>query len=89
VSSERQSTEQGARLFRIEAGALYIERDSVTKTSNKVVSGSDETSKLIVRIRGCGRTAVQTARRHRDDLATATALVPIPLKRTARRAGRR
>src|SRR6185369_11557540 len=49
VTSERQGTEQGARLFRIEAGALYIERDSVSKTTYKVVSGSDETSRLIVR----------------------------------------
>jgi hypothetical protein len=30
----------------IEAGQLYIERDSVTKTTYKVVSGSDEISKL-------------------------------------------
>jgi len=81
VTSERQSTEQGARLFRIEAGALYIERDSVTKTTYKVVSGSDETSKLIVR-----HPRMSSARLFKppvgteDDLATATALVPIPLK---------
>jgi hypothetical protein len=81
ISSERQSTEQGARLFRIEAGALYIERDSVTKTTYKVVSGSDETSKLIVR-----HPRLSSARLFKppvgteDDLATSTALVPIPLK---------
>jgi hypothetical protein len=49
VSRERASTDQGARLFRIEAGALYIERDSVTKTTYKVVNGGDETSKLLIR----------------------------------------
>jgi hypothetical protein len=81
ISSERQSTEQGARLFRIEAGALYIERDSVTKTTYKVVSGNDETSKLIVR-----HPRMSSARLFKppagteDDVATATALVPIPLK---------
>ncbi|MES1183924.1 MAG: DUF4139 domain-containing protein [Myxococcales bacterium] len=81
VTSERQGTEQGARLFRIEAGALYIERDSVTKTTYKVVSGSDETSKLIVR-----HPRMSSARLFKppagteDDLATSTALVPIPLK---------
>jgi hypothetical protein len=81
VSSDRQTTEQGARLFRIEAGALYIERDSVTKTTYKVVSGSDETSKLIVR-----HPRMSSARLFKppagteDDVATATALVPIPLK---------
>jgi len=81
VSSERQSTEQGARLFRIEAGALYIERDSVTKTTYKVVSGSDETSKLIVRHpRLSGARLFKPPVGTEDDLATATALVPIPLK---------
>jgi hypothetical protein len=81
VSSERQSTEQGARLFRIEAGALYVERDSVTKTTYKVVSGTDETSKLIIR-----HPRMPSARLFKppagteDDLATSMALVPIPLK---------
>jgi len=81
ITSERQGTEQGARLFRIEAGALYIERDSVTKTTYKVASGSDETSKLIVR-----HPRLSSARLFKppvgteDDLASATALVPIPLK---------
>ncbi len=81
ITSERQSTEQGARLFRIEAGALYIERDSVTKTTYKIASGSDETSKLIVR-----HPRLASARLFKppvgteDDLATSTALVPIPLK---------
>jgi hypothetical protein len=81
ISSERQGTEQGARLFRIEAGQLYIERDSVTKTTYKVVSGSDETSKLIVR-----HPRLSSARLFKppvgteDDLASSSALVPIPLK---------
>jgi hypothetical protein len=81
VSSERQSTEQGARLFRIEAGALYVERDSVTKTTYKVVSGSDETSKLIVRHpRMPGARLFKPPSGTEDDLATSMALVPIPLK---------
>src|SRR6185369_13574999 len=81
ISSERLTTEQGARLFRIEAGALYIERDSVTKTTYKVVSGNDESSKLLVR-----HARMSSARLFKppvgteDDVATATALVPIPLK---------
>lgn len=81
VTSERQSTEQGARLFRIEAGALYVERDSVTKTTYKIASGNDETSKLIIR-----HPRMPSARLFKppvgteDDLATSMALVPIPLK---------
>ncbi len=81
VTSERQSTEQSARLFRIEAGALYIERDSVTKTTYKVVSGSDETSKLIVRHpRIHGARLFKPPVGTEDDLASSMALVPIPLK---------
>jgi hypothetical protein len=85
VSTERDATQQGARLFRIEAGALYVERDSVTKTTYKVVNGSDETSKLVVR-----HARLSSARLFKppvgteDDLATATALVPIPLKARGR-----
>jgi hypothetical protein len=85
VSSERVTTEQGARLFRIEAGALYIERDSVTKTTYKIVSGNDESSRLLVR-----HPRMSSARLFKppvgteDDLATATALVPVPLKPRAR-----
>jgi hypothetical protein len=81
VTSERDSTQQGARLFRIEAGTLVIERDSVYKTTYKVASGSDETSKLIVRHpRMSGARLFKPPPGTEDDLATATALVPIPLK---------
>ncbi|MDF3067846.1 MAG: uncharacterized protein K0R38_3447 [Polyangiaceae bacterium] len=81
VSRERASTDQGARLFRIEAGALYIERDSVTKTTYKVVNGGDETSKLLIRHpRLGGARLFKPPAGTEDDLASASALVPIPLK---------
>jgi hypothetical protein len=81
VSSERQATEQGARLFRIEAGTLSIERDSVTKTTYKVQNGGEETSKLLVRHpRLGGARLFKPPAGTEDDLATASALVPIPLK---------
>lgn len=81
VSSERSGTEQGARLFRIEAGALYIERDSVTKTTYKVLNGGDETSRLLVRHpRLSGARLFKPPVGTEDDLASASALVPIPLK---------
>jgi hypothetical protein len=81
VTSERQGTEQGARLFRIEAGQLYIERDSVVKTTYKVASGNDEASKLIVRHpRLSGARLFKPPAGTEDDLATSTALVPVPLK---------
>jgi hypothetical protein len=81
VASESQFTQQGARLFRIEAGMLTIERDSVTKTTYKVTSGSDETSKLVVRHpRQPGSRLFKPPAGTDDDLATSSALVPIPLK---------
>jgi Domain of unknown function (DUF4139) len=81
VSSERLGTEQGARLFRIEASALYIERDSVTKTTYKVVNGGDEASKLLVRHpRLSGARLFKPPAGTEDDLPSASALVPIPLK---------
>jgi len=81
LTSERSSTEQGARLFRIDGGELYIERDSVTKTTYKVVSGNDETSKLLIRHpRTPGARLFKPPVGTEDDLATATALVPVPLK---------
>jgi hypothetical protein len=81
VTSERIGTEQGARLFRIEAGALYIERDSVTKTTYKVVNGGEESSKLLVRHpRLGGARLFKPPAGTEDDIASASALVPIPLK---------
>jgi hypothetical protein len=85
VASQREATAQGARLFRIEGGELYIERDSVTKTTYKIVNGSDETSKLIVRhSRLAGARLYKPPVGTEDDLATTTALVPIPLKARGR-----
>jgi hypothetical protein len=81
ITTERQVTQQGARLFRIEASSLFIERDSVTKTTYKVVSGSDEASKLIVRHpRQPGARLFKPPVATEDDVATSSALVPIPLK---------
>jgi hypothetical protein len=81
VSSERTGTEQGARLFRIEGGALYIERDSVIKTTYRVVNGGEEASKLLVRHpRLGGARLFKPPAGTEDDIASASALVPIPLK---------
>ncbi len=85
ITSERQSTEQGGRVFRIEAGQLTIERDSVTRTTYKVASGSDESSKLFVRhARLQGARLFKPPAGTEDNLATAQALVPIPLRARGR-----
>ncbi|HYQ18602.1 MAG TPA: hypothetical protein VEQ58_22655, partial [Polyangiaceae bacterium] len=61
-------------------GDLYIERDNVTKTTYKIVSGNDEASKLLVRHpRTPGSRLFKPPVGTEDDLASATALVPVPL----------
>jgi hypothetical protein len=80
VTSERLMTEQGARLFRIEAGALMIERDSVLKTTYKISSGSGEASKLIVRhARQHGARLHKPPANTEDNLATQQALVSVAI----------
>ena len=49
VESERRNLELGARLFKIEAGELIVERDSVTRTLYKIKNGSEVSAKLLVR----------------------------------------
>jgi hypothetical protein len=49
VDTERRQSEEGARLHKIEAGELWIERDIVQKTIYKIKNGSDERSKLLVK----------------------------------------
>jgi hypothetical protein len=85
VTSERQSTEQGARLFRIEAGALYVERDSVTKTTYKVASGSDETSRLIARAHSAQAARAGRVGGGREASRPARARLAAPARRRSRK----
>jgi hypothetical protein len=78
---EQRIDQQGARLYRIEASQLHIERDWVTRTLYKVDVGSDRPGKLLVR-----HPRLHGTRLHNpppgtdDDAATSTALVPVTLR---------
>lgn len=85
VENERQNLELGARLFKIEAGELVVERDSVTRTLYKIKNGSEQSAKLLVR-----HPRLAAARLYKppagteDNLGTGSALVPIVVQAAAR-----
>ncbi len=80
VESERRSLELGARIFKIEAGELVIERDSVTRTIYRIKNGGDAKAKLLVR-----HPRLSAARLFKpppgteDNLGAGNALVPIQI----------
>jgi hypothetical protein len=81
VSSERKSDQQGARLHRIEAGQIFIERDAVERTIYRIDNGGDREAKLLVKHpRIPGARLFKPPPLTEDNLATRTALVPIALR---------
>jgi len=85
VESERKYEQQGARLARIEAGELYIERDNVIKTIYKIKNGSDKRSKLVVKhLRQPGSRLFRPPSGTEDNTGTGSALVPLEVRAHAR-----
>jgi hypothetical protein len=80
VESERRELELGARIFKIEAGELVVERDSVTRTIYRIKNGGDTNAKLLVR-----HPRLAAARLYKppagteDNLGAGNALVPIQI----------
>lgn len=78
VESERKYLALGARLFKIEAGEIVVERDAVTRTVYKIKNGGETNAKLLVR-----HPRLAAARLYKppagteDNLGTGSALVPI------------
>jgi hypothetical protein len=78
VNSERTSDQQGARLYRIEASQLFIERDAVERTVYRINNGGDRPGKLLVKHpRIPGARLFKPPAGTEDNLATLTALVPV------------
>jgi len=81
VESDRDSTQLGARLFKIEASELTIERDSVTKTLYRIKNGTDRKVKVVVRhsrIHGSRLYGPPTGTE--DNVGTGIALVPADVR---------
>jgi hypothetical protein len=85
VDSERTNLELGARLFKIEAGELVIERDSVTRTLYKIKNGGMSNAKLLVRHpRLGGARLYKPPAGTEDNLGTGSALIPIQVQASGR-----
>jgi len=85
VESERNTLETGARLFKIEAGELIVERDSVTRTVYKIKNGSEQSAKLLVRHSRLGAARLyKPPAGTEDNLGAGNALVPIVVQAAAR-----
>jgi hypothetical protein len=81
VTSERRVDQQGSRLFRIEAGQLYIERDLVQRTRYQIDNGGDRPMKLLVKHpRLPGARLFKPPAGTEDNVGTLTALVPTELR---------
>jgi hypothetical protein len=81
VQSESRFEELGARILKIEASELWIERDQVHKTTYKVKNGGGDASHVLVK-----HPRVQGARLFHpppgteDNVGTGSALVPVDVK---------
>jgi hypothetical protein len=77
VDVDRKYDEQGARVFRIQNGQLWISRDQVTLTHYKVRNGGDKAAKMLVKHdRRRGSTLHDPPAGTDDNVGTGTALVP-------------
>jgi hypothetical protein len=80
VEVARESREEGARLYHIEAGSLTIVRDAVALTKYKLKNGAAEAAKLVIKH---GRTAGSRMKNFpagtEDNVGTGSALVPVEL----------
>lgn len=85
VQSESRMEQRGARLARVETGALYIDRDSVYRTTYKVQNGADEQSKLLVRHpRHPGMRLYRPPAGTEDNTGAGNALIPIIVRAKGR-----
>ncbi|MBK7582849.1 MAG: DUF4139 domain-containing protein [Myxococcales bacterium] len=81
VAIDRKYDEQGARIFKIESGELWIERDSVAKTLYTVSNGSDKLGKVLVKhTRSAGTRLFKPPVGTEDNAALGHALVPMSVK---------
>jgi hypothetical protein len=80
VDKDRDFHEEGARIFKIEAGTLIIARDAVTITKYRVRNGADHLAKLLVKHpRASGARLIRPPAGTEDNVGTGNALVPMEL----------
>jgi len=85
VQNEVHVDERGARLARIEAGALIIDRDTVVRTTYKIQNGGGDTVRLLVRHRRRpGTRLYHPPPGSEDNTGTGTALLPMEVQARGR-----
>ncbi len=84
VDHSRDDHAEGARVAKIEAGELEIERDYVTLTKYTIKNGSDDLAKVLVKhARQYGTRLVGAPAGTEDNVGTGSALVPIEVAKRA------
>jgi hypothetical protein len=77
IEQDREDKQEGARLYRIEAGALIIARDQVTLTHYRVRNGADHEAKLLIKHpRSAGSRLTNPPPGSEDNVGAGSALVP-------------
>jgi hypothetical protein len=78
IDSHQDSDVQGARLAKIENGAVWIERDAVIKTSYAIENGGDGPAKILVKHPRIGGSRLfKPPAGTEDNVGAGTALVPV------------
>jgi len=84
VDRDHDYRQEGARIYKIEAGQLQIARDAVTITKYKVRNGAAHAAKLLVKHpRAGGARLVKPPEGTEDNVGTGSALVPLQLAANA------
>jgi hypothetical protein len=80
LARDHRQDEQGARLYRIESGRLFIERDQVNRTIYRADNGGDRRAKLLVKhARQPGTRLFKPPPGTEDNTGTGSALLPAEL----------
>ena len=77
VETQREFTEEGARVAKIESGLLSIERDSVARTRYRIKNGGDQMARIMVKHRRNVQARLfNPPKGTEDNVGSGSALVP-------------
>lgn len=77
VQSEQRGDQRGARLYRIEAGHLYVERDSIQETTYTIKNGNGEAARVLVKHPRSPETTLESPPPGTEDnIGSGFALIP-------------
>jgi hypothetical protein len=81
LARKREQDERGARLFRIEAGRLWIDRDVVMRTTYTIDNGGEQPVKVLVKHPRTAETRLfKPPPGTEDNTGSGNALIPTPVR---------